>query len=155
MLTGHFPDAGEHKPEQLLAAYLMTVADVIEDRGSETVTTETDLSAKTVDAIAAIDVASPASAETTVPDRIGELSLTDVASMLAVSPEFPDAETIAAEARDILLIGMTTAVMDVDAIAAQLDGDLDPKTIQQKVEGRHPITLEEYARLHQLLEAKS
>jgi len=152
MLTGHFPDAGERAPEELLAAYLETVGNVIDDRGKKAVITETDLSGDTVDAIAR---SPPAGAGTTVPDGTGELTLTDAASVLALSPEFPDAETIAAEARDILLMGMTTAVMDVDAIAAQLGGDFDPKTIQQKVEGRHPISLEEYARIHQLLEANA
>lgn len=154
MLTGHFPDAGERTPEELLAAYLEAVSDVIEGRGKTAVIAETDLSGDTVDALAS-DVSSPAGAGTSVPDGTGELPLTDVASVLALSPEFPDADTIAAEARDILLMGMTTAVMDVDAIAARLGGGLDPKTIQQKVEGRHPITLEEYARIHQLLEANS
>jgi len=155
MLTGHFPDAGQRTPEQLLVAYLATIGDVIETQGKETVTTETGLSATTVDAIAAVDTASPKHPEAAVPDRAGELTLTDVASVLGLSPEFPDAETIAAEARDILLMGMTTAVLDVDTIAARLDSDLDPKTIQQKVEGRHPITLDEYAQIHQLLEANS
>mgnify|MGYP000112018322 FL=1 len=154
MLTGHFPDAGERAPEELLAAYLEIVGNVIEDRGRKAVITETGLSGNIVDVLAS-DVSSPAGTGTTVPDGIGELTLTDTASVLALSPEYPDIDTIVAEARDILLMGMTTAVMDVDAIAAQLGGDLDPKTIQQKVEGRHPITLEEYARIHQLLGANS
>ena len=43
---------------------------------------------------------------------------------------------------------MSSAMLNVDQIAADVEGDLDPKEVQGKVEGRHPMTLAEYARLH-------
>jgi hypothetical protein len=46
---------------------------------------------------------------------------------------------------------MTTAVLDVDGLASAIDGAIEPKEIQQKVEGRQPISLREYALLHQEL----
>lgn len=149
MLTGRFPHAGESDPEALLAAYLDVLGEVIDEHGTDTVVAETGLSAETVEALAEgrrHDVAA---------DRAGDATLSEAASILELSGDFPDAETVAAQARDILLMGMSTAVMDVDAVAARLGGDLDPKTIQQKIEGRHPITLAEYARIHHLLEADS
>lgn len=152
MLTGRFPDAGERGPEELLAAYLDVLSDVIDEHGTEVVAAETELSRATVDALAGIEIAS---GDAVALERAGEITLADAASVLALSGEFPDADAVAAQARDILLMGMTTAVMDVDAAAARLGGDLDPKTIQQKIEGRHPITLDEYARVHHLVEADS
>ena len=78
----------------------------------------------------------------------------EAAAILAAAEDRPTADAIAAEARDILLMGMTTAVMDVDSVASELGGDLEPKEIQQKVEGRQPISLREYALLHQELAAR-
>ncbi|MEF8882655.1 MAG: DUF5791 family protein [Halapricum sp.] len=140
MLTGRFPDAGERDPPGLLAAYQDVLATVIDDQGTEAVVTETGVDRDTVTALAEGDA--------------GEVTLEDAAAALSVAEDYPDADAIAAEARDILLMGMTTAVMDVDSVAAELGGDLDPKEVQQKVEGRHPITLGEYARIHHLLERK-
>ena len=140
MLTGRFPDAGERDPEALLAAYQDVLQTVIDDHGVEAVLAETGLDEPTVEALANGDA--------------GEVTLEDAAAVLALSAEYPDADAVVAEARDILLMGMTTAVMDVDSVAAELGGDLEPKEIQQKVEGRYPITLGEYARIHHLLESK-
>ncbi|QSG07295.1 DUF5791 family protein [Halapricum desulfuricans] len=152
MLTGHFPDAGERDPEALLVAYLDVLGDVIDEQGVETVVAETDLSTATAEALADGETASPDAPGSV--ERAGDITLDEAAAVLARSEAFPDAETVAAEARDVLLMGMTTAVMDVDAVASRLD-DTDPKTVQQQVEGRHPITLEEYARIHSLLEGAS
>lgn len=141
MLTGRFPAAGERDPSDLLAAYQDVLAAVIDEQGVEAVVAETELDRDTVNALVEGDA--------------GEVALEDAAAVLALSGDYPDSEAIAAEARDILLMGMTTAVMDVDGVAAELGGDFEPKLIQQKVEGRYPITLGEYARIHHLLEAKS
>jgi hypothetical protein len=43
-------------------------------------------------------------------------------------------------------------VLDVEALASGVDDALDPKEIQQKIEGRYPITLDEYALLHAYIE---
>jgi hypothetical protein len=140
MLTGRFPDAGEQPPEQLLEDYQDVLHTVLDEHGIETVAAESGLDESVLDGLADGDAS--------------ELTLEDAAAVLAVAEAYPDADTVVTEARDILLLGMTTAVMDVDSVAAELGGDLDPKEIQQKVEGRHPITLGEYARIHHLLESK-
>jgi hypothetical protein len=51
-------------------------------------------------------------------------------------------------------MGMTTAVLDVDTIGAEIDADLDGKQIQQKIEGRAPMTLDEYALLHHFIASR-
>jgi len=51
-------------------------------------------------------------------------------------------------------MGMSTAVLDVEALAAGIDDAMEPKEIQQKVEGRHPLTLGEYAVLHAFIEGR-
>jgi hypothetical protein len=84
-----------------------------------------------------------------------ELTLEVAAAILALDESRPDAETLKLEALDILLMGMTTAVLDVDAMAAGVEGEFDAKEIQQKIEGRYPITLAEYARFHQFIESQS
>jgi hypothetical protein len=45
--------------------------------------------------------------------------------------------------------------MDVDALASGLDDDMDPKEIQQKIEGRAPMTLAEYARIVRYIQAEN
>ena len=139
MLTGRFEDAGERTPEQLRADYEAAIAAAIDGVDPATAAERAGVDAATVEAL--LDGDSP------------ELELTDAAALLAMGEEYPDADTVVAEARDVLLLGMTTAVMDVDALSSAIGGEIAPKLIQQKVEGRHPITLAEYATLHHAIEA--
>jgi len=138
MLRGEFESAGESTPTELHEAYLARLRETIETVGAETVATRSGVDDEVIRAVA--DGESP------------ELTLEAAAAILAADPELPPGESIAAEARDILLMGMTTAVVDVDALAAGVDIDLDPKELQQKVEGRYPVTLAEYAHVHAFLE---
>jgi hypothetical protein len=138
MLRSEFPDAGEQSPEALHDAYLAVLADTIETVGIDTITAETEVARETLTAISdGTDV---------------EVSLTDAGSILGTDPDRPDGDAIVAEAQDILLLGMTTAVLDVEAVASGIDAQLEPKAIQQKIEGRQPMTLSEYAVLHSYIE---
>jgi hypothetical protein len=136
MLRGEFESAGERTPDDLRADYEARLRATIDRLGAETVARRAGIDRDVVAALAAGE--SP------------ELTLEAAAAILACEDATPDGETIELEALDILLMGMTTAVLDVDALAAGLDGefDFDPKEIQQKIEGRHPITLTEYAAIH-------
>ncbi|WP_262175686.1 DUF5791 family protein [Haloarcula laminariae] len=140
MLRTEFPDAGERSPDELLAAYGSVLAETVESVGTGAVVDATDLDREAVDAAADGDVAS--------------LSLEDAMAVLAADPDRPDADALQAEAQDILLMGMTTAVMDVESLASGIDSQLEPKEIQQKIEGRYPMTLEEYALLHSYIESQ-
>jgi hypothetical protein len=134
MLRGEFPDAGEQSADELLAAYGTVLAETVGAVGVGGVVDATGLDQETVEAFADGDIA----------DR----TLGEAVAVLASSPDRPDADALQAEAQDILLMGMTTAVMDVESLASGIDDELEPKEIQQKIEGRYPVTLAEYALLH-------
>jgi len=138
MLRGEFESAGDLSPAALHEAYLDRLRETIEAVGVETVARRSGVDEGIIAGLSAGE--SP------------ELTLEAAAAILSADPELPSGEHVAAEARDILLMGMTTAVVDVDAVAAGIDLDVDPKEIQQKVEGRHPVTLAEYAHVHSFLE---
>ncbi|WP_276271141.1 DUF5791 family protein [Haloarcula litorea] len=140
MLRAEFPDAGEQSADELLAAYGSVLAATVESVGVDGVSTATGLDRETVAAVADGEVA--------------DLTLAEAAAVLATDPDRPDADAVQAEAQDILLMGMTTAVMDVESLASGIDDELEPKEIQQKIEGRHPMTLAEYALLHSHIEGE-
>lgn len=134
MIRGAFESAGERSPASLRSAYEALLADTVEAVGVGTAAAETELDREVLAAL--VDGDGP------------ELTLAEAASVLAVDDARPPADAIEAEARDILLMGMSTAVLDVEALAAGIDDAMEPKEIQQKIEGRHPLTLGEYAVLH-------
>jgi hypothetical protein len=140
MLRGEFPSAGDRETEALRAAYDDVLATTVTEVGAEPVAERTGVDEERLNALLA--------------GKSPDLSLTEAASVLATAPDRPDAETIAAEARDILLMGMVTAVLDVDAVSSGIEGVLEPKEIQQKVEGRFPMNLDEYALLHSFIEGR-
>jgi hypothetical protein len=140
MLRDEFETPGERDPAELRAAYGQVLADVVESEGPADVAAQTDLDESTLEAIRDGDTP--------------ELTLDEAAAIVASDPDRPDADFLVADARDILLMGMSTAVLDVDAIQSGIDAQMDAKLIQQKVEGRHPMTLAEYAVLHQFIENK-
>jgi len=65
----------------------------------------------------------------------------------ALAAGVPDAETVVEMACDHLLLGMSTAVLDVDRLAAGVELGLDPKEVQQKLERRAPMRFEEFVAL--------
>ena len=132
--------SSRRRASRLRAAYDDHLATVIDAVGVETVADQSGLDPDVLRAVVA--------------GERPELTLSEAASVLATDPDRPDADTIAAEARDILLMGMTTAVLDVEALASAVDDELEPKEIQQKVEGRFPVTLDEYALLHSTVESR-
>lgn len=138
MIRGAFDTTGELDPDDLREAYDDLLADAIEAGGVSAAADETGLDEATVQSL--VDGESP------------DLSLEDATAILSLDADRPDAETLAAEAREILLIGMSSAVLDVEALASGVDDALEPKEIQQKIEGRYPITLDEYSLLHAYIE---
>ena len=138
MLRGVFDGAGDRSPDALRQEYESLLAETVRAVGLETVATATDIGQTRLQAL--LDGDSPA------------LTVSEAAAILATDEDRPDAETIAAEARDILLMGMSIAVLDVEALASALDDRLEPNEIQQKVEGRQPLSLGEYALLHSTIE---
>ena len=140
MLRGEFESAGEQSTDELRSAYGTQLAETVETVGVDTVVERSGVGRDVVEAVAA--------------GEEPELTLEAAAAILAADPERPDGETLKLDALDILLMGMTTAVVDVNAVATGLNDEMDPKEIQQKVEGRYPITLGEYAAIHHFLESR-
>lgn len=141
MLHELVADAGELTPEELHARYAAELAAVVETRGVETIAEQSGVDAATVAALR--DGEDP------------ELTLEEAAAVLAVRGDTPDADAIAAASRDALLMGMTAAVLDVEVLSSGIGGELEPREIQSKVEGRFPITLREFALLHQFIQDRA
>lgn len=140
MLYDAVDDAGDRTPEELRRAYADELASVVDAVGAETVVSGTSLDRQTVDDVAA--------------GKPVELTLQEAASVLALDEGAPAADDIAWEARDHLLMGMTTGVLDVDTVAAEIDSDVDGKEVQQMLEGRLPMTLSQYATLQSFIDSR-
>ena len=85
---------------------------------------------------------------------IGALPLSDAAAVLAAANPDRDADAVVAAVRDHLLMGMATAVLDVDAIAAKIDADLTGQEVQQALEGRTALTLGQLAEILAVIERR-
>jgi hypothetical protein len=140
MLRDEFETPGARDPDELHAAYESVLVETIESVGIGTVAEESGVDTETLEALLAGD--SP------------DVTLEDAVAILATDPDRPDADFLTADARDILLMGMSSAVLDVEALSSGIGGQIEPKEIQQKVEGRFPMTIDEYALLHQYVEEK-
>lgn len=134
-------DTGDElSPSALRAAYFEELSAVVAELGVDTVVGGTGLDRATVAAIE--------SGETP------ELTLEEAAEVLALDDGAPDAEAIAWEARDHVLMGMTAAVVDVDTVARETDLELDAKEVQQAIEGRLPATLAQFAAIQAFIDAR-
>jgi hypothetical protein len=134
MLYRDLDGSEAESPDDLRKQYERELAEVVETVGIESAAEEIGIESDTLQAFVAGE--SP------------EITVEEACDILALDPEEPDAEIVRAEIEDRLLLGMTTAVLDVDTIAANLDRDLSGKEVHQRVEGRAPMTLEEYAEIH-------
>ena len=133
-------DPGSLAPEELLELYEAELVGVIEEHGVAEVAGSSGVDESTLQALESGD--SP------------ELNLEEASAVMAVAEGTADAETIATVSRDALLMGMTTAVLDVEAVESGIGGSLEAREIQSKVEGRFPLTLGEFALLQQYIESE-
>jgi hypothetical protein len=130
-------EPADRTPAELHERYTDELAATVEAGGVESVAAESGLEESTLRALLA--------------GEAPELTLQEASAILATAEDTPDPETIATLARDELLMGMTTAVLDVEAVASGIDGRLEAREIQSKVEGRFPMTLEEFGLLYQFI----
>jgi hypothetical protein len=134
-------NASELSAEELRRRYDGQLAAVVDEHGVKDVAEDSGVERERAEAIAEGD--SP------------ELVLEEAGAILAVSPDEPDAEAIVMETRDHLLMGMTTGVLDVEAVESGIDGAIDAREIQQKIEGRLKMTLDELAQLHRYIDSRA
>jgi hypothetical protein len=127
-------DADTVTPEELCDRYVGAVRDAVAAAGAGTAADRTGVDADRLEALLEGEAG-------------GEWTVEEAANLLALT-EGVDPEVVLAEVRDHLMLSMSTAVLDVDAVAANLDGELSAREIQAKMEGRLPMTLREYARIH-------
>lgn len=120
-------------PESLREEYDRDLTAVVEAHGIDYVADETDVDRARLEAL--IDENTPG------------LTLEEAAQILALADGEPDPETIETMACEHLLLGMTTAVLDVDALESKLPIDLDAKEVQQKIERRAPMSFDEFVHL--------
>lgn len=141
MLHNAAESVSEYSPSTLLAGYFSQLRETIDAVGAERVATETGLAADRIDAIANGDQPS--------------LTAEEAASILATAASTPDADAIVFELRDHLLMGMTTAVLDVDTIAATAETDLTGQEVQQAIEGRTELPLRQLAAIQSVIETRT
>jgi len=137
MLYDAADDPAHLTPVELREAYEAQLRAVVTDRGVETTAAESDVDADVLEAL--------------VEGAVPQLRVADAASILALDEGRPDAETIVLELRDHLLMAMTTGVVDVDTIASNVDLDLSGQEVQQALEGRTAMTIEQLATIQQYL----
>ncbi|MGQ3411759.1 DUF5791 family protein [Natrinema sp. LN54] len=124
-------------PADLRAEYEDDLAAVVEQRGAADAAAETDLEPTVLEALSAGD--SP------------DLTLEEAAQVQALAADTPDPDTIVTMALEHLLLGMSTAVLDVDAVESELEIDLDAKEIHQKIEGRAPMSFGEFVHVQYVI----
>ncbi len=144
MLYDAADDPGSLSPEELRTAYEAELTGVVDEVGVDTVVDESDVDRERIEALLVGDG-----------DVAGELTLEEAASVLAVSDAYPDRDAIVMEVRDHLLMGMTTGVLDVDTIATEVDRDMTGQEVQQALEGRIPMTLDELSELHAFIAGRN
>lgn len=130
---------GELTPTELTQRYEAALSAIIEAHGPETVTERTGIDRERIDAVGS---------------GSGSVLLSEAAAVCALDEEMADAGVIETEARDALLLGMTMAVLDVDTLSGEINDQIEPRAIQQKIEGRTPMTLDEFALLYSTIEAR-
>lgn len=132
-------DVDADDPAALAAQYRSDLARIVDDRGVVAVAAATDVDSSTLEALAAGEAPT--------------LDLADAAAIQALAADL-DAETVHAEACEHLLLGLSMAVLDVDTVAAEYEGEASPKEIQQRLERRAPTTLSEFARIEHFVASR-
>jgi len=137
MLYDEVPDPASLTPAELRAQYEAELAATIDAVGVDSVADAADVDRAVVAAL--------------TDGEATEVTIEDAAAILATGEDAPTKDAIVAELRDHLMMGMTTAVLDVDTLASEIDAEVEPRTVQQQVEGRREMTLAEYAAIHHVI----
>lgn len=126
-------------PAALAETYRSELAAIVDGRDAAAVAEEAEIDEAAVRALREGDLEA--------------LDLEDAAAIQALESDL-DAATIYAEACDNLLLGMSMAVLDVDVIAAEYEGERSGKGIQQRLERRASMSLAEFARLQHFVASR-
>lgn len=124
-------------PADLRAEYEDDLRAVVDQHGVDAVAEQTDVDRETADAL--LESESP------------DLTLPEVAQIQSLEAGEPEPDEMVTIACDHLLLGMSTAVLDVDSIESELEIELDAKEVQQKLERRAPMSLEEFVHIQYVI----
>ncbi|WP_369684126.1 DUF5791 family protein [Haloarchaeobius sp. FL176] len=138
MFHEHRTDVSGQSPPELEAEYAAALAAIVEDHGVDAVVEETDLDRALVESLAHKEI----------PD---ELTLEQAAAVQALADGVADADTVHEMACEHLLLGMTTGVLDIDAVTAELPLKLEATEVQQKIERRAPMTFREFVHIQYVI----
>jgi hypothetical protein len=139
MLYDALADTEEPSAAELRTAYAEELADTVEAAGFDAAVETTGLDADLLSTFA--------------DGEVGDATLADAAAVLGLD-DGPDADTVETEVRDHVLMEMSTAILDVDTVAVEIDSDLTAKEVQSALEGRIRLTLAELADVHALIERR-
>ncbi|ERH12092.1 MAG: hypothetical protein J07HB67_01105 [halophilic archaeon J07HB67] len=139
MLYDVLPDAETPTAAELESAYASELAAVVTAHGRETVAADSGVDPETLAAF--------------VDGEVADATLSDAAAVFGVDGTDPDAVT--AEVRDGLLMGLSTAILDVDTVALEIDTELDAREVRQALEGEIRLRLDELAAVQSLIRSRS
>ncbi|MFB6080886.1 MAG: DUF5791 family protein [Haloferacaceae archaeon] len=141
MLHDAVEDPAALTPAELREAYEAELRAAVDDAGVEATAAAAGVEAETLRTLA----------DGPVPD----LTLDRAAAILATREDVADAEAVAAEVRDHLLMGMVTGVVDVDTVASNVDCDLSGTEVRQALEGEMPLSLAHLAEIHRYVTGRN
>ncbi|WP_436343031.1 DUF5791 family protein [Natronorubrum sp. FCH18a] len=124
-------------PADLRDEYEDDLRAVVDQHGVDAVAERTDVDRETAEAL--LESESPA------------LTLPEAAQIQSLEDGEPEPDEMVTIACEHLLLGMSTAVLDVDAIESELEIELDAKEVQQKLEQRAPMSLEEFVHIQYVI----
>ncbi|WP_246998955.1 DUF5791 family protein [Halosolutus gelatinilyticus] len=124
-------------PADLRAEYDDDLRSIVDERGIDPVADETGVDRDRLESLT--DGASPA------------LTIEEAAEIQALGEDEPDPDAIVTMACEHLLLGMSTAVLDVDTLESRVDLDAEAKEIQQKIERRAPMTFDEFVHIQYVI----
>ncbi|MXV63782.1 hypothetical protein GS429_17285 [Natronorubrum sp. JWXQ-INN-674] len=124
-------------PADLRAEYEADLRAVVDQRGADEVAAATDVDSETATEL--LDGGSP------------DLTLAQAAQIQSLEDGEPEPDEMVTIACEHLLLGMSTAVLDVDAVESEMASDMDAKEIQQKIERRAPMSLEEFVQIQYVI----
>ncbi|ELZ73087.1 hypothetical protein C457_03971 [Haloferax prahovense DSM 18310] len=137
MLHDAAAEPGTLSADELRAAYEDEIRRAVAAAGSETAAEAAGVS------------------EAALSNGVLDLTLEQAAAVLELADGNPDADAIIWEFRDHLLMGMTSGILDVDSLAAEVDLDLSGQEIQQAIEGRTAATLNELAAIYHVIAVRN
>lgn len=140
MLLADVDEPDATSATELRAEYERHLASIVRERSVSSVAASTGIDESTLNDL--------------LEGRSPSLSVEEAASIMACTEPWPETEAVMLELRDTLMLRMSSAVMDVDSLSMAIEDDLDATAIQQRIEGRHRMTLDEYAKVvHAIAEA--